>query len=343
MNKTIKIIIAFGIAIALTATVLVVSLVKTRNAEKTQTSIPLYTLQPTTIQASFGGTEAWTVDINKIAGDLATATDTSATDTSAVSISETMTQPTLPSIEYNTVYNVTSIVYVDQHGNPIDMNQFNTTTTNNQPVYDNTEQFSEPETTTEPDGVMSEFEVNSDGYITKYYGSSSVVIIPSKIQGKTIIGIGSECFKGANITSVQIPETVASVGNAAFQGCIKLRNVIFANPDVEVTIGIAAFKGCESLKTINLPVTSSIGTSAFEGCTSLQSLEIKKGCQSVGQYCFAFCTSLTSLTVNDEATKFNGVSTFQDHNEKLIVRCVSGSDVEFQLKGLGIKTAPITQ
>ena len=66
MNKTIKIIIAFGVAIALTATVLVVSLIKSRNGGNLQTSAPLYTLQPTTIQSNFGATESW-VDINMIA------------------------------------------------------------------------------------------------------------------------------------------------------------------------------------------------------------------------------------------------------------------------------------
>ena len=343
MNKTIKIIIAFGVAIALTATVLVVSLIKSRNSGNLQTSAPLYTLQPTTIQSNFGATESW-VDINMIASNLATATDTSATDTSGVSIPG-VSQSLFPGIDYSGAYNVTSIVYVDQYGNPVDINQITTTTTpaTTQPVYDNTEQFDEPATTTEPDGVMSEFEINSNGHITGYYGGSSVVIIPAQIQGKTVTGIGNDCFKGSSITSVQIPETVKSIGNAAFQGCVKLRNVIFAESNVDVTIGTCAFKGCESLKNINLPVTSSIGVSAFEGCTSLESIELRKGCKNVGQYCFAYCTSLTKLTVKDEATAFNGVTTFQGHNEKLIVYCVSESDVEFQLKGLGLNTAPITQ
>lgn len=343
MNKTVKIIIAFGVAIALTATVLVISLVKSREAANAQTSVSLYTLQPTTIQSNLGGTEAWTVDINKIAGDLATATDTSAVDTSGGVVVPGASQAPFPSIDYNPGNNMTSIVYVDQYGNPVDMNKVQSTTNPDKPLYDNTAQFEEPESTTEPDGVMSEFEINSDGVITGYYGGSSVVIIPSKIQGKNVTGIGNNCFKNSNITSVQIPETVKSIGSAAFQGCVKLRNVIFADTKVEVTIGISAFKGCESLKNINLPVTSSIGTSAFEGCSSLESVDIKKGCKSVGQYCFAYCTSLTKITVRDEETKFNGVSTFQDHNENLIVYCVSDSDVEFQLKGLGIKTSPITQ
>ena len=109
MNKTINIIIAFGIAILLTATVLVVSIVKGDGEGKQQTSAPLYTLQPTTLPGVPSVTESW-VDLNMIASNLATATDPSASDTSTT-LPIGITQVVVPN------YNVTSIVYVDQNGN----------------------------------------------------------------------------------------------------------------------------------------------------------------------------------------------------------------------------------
>lgn len=339
MNKTVKIIIAFGVAILLAASVLVVSLVQKKNDGKTGASqTGYYTLQPTTVSNVPSGTDSW-VDLNLIASNLATATDSTATDVSSTQ-PQGITQIVVPN------YNSTSIVYVDQNGNIIDPDKLQQNTqkpANTQSSYDNTDAFDNPVTTTESDGEMSEFEINSNGIITGYYGSSSVVILPSTIQGKTVLGIGDNCFKGSKITSIQIPSTVKSIGNCAFQECKSLTNVIFASQKTDVTIGTAAFKHCEKLKNINLPVTSSIGTSAFEGCSSLQSLDIKKGCKSIGQYCFAYCTSLTKLTVRDEETKFNGVTTFQDHNDNLIVYCVSDSSTEFTLKGLGLNTAPITE
>lgn len=338
MNKTVKIIVAFGAAIVLMATILVVSIYNEKKNDKEQTSGTNYTLQPTTVANVPAGTDSW-VDLNMIASNLATATDSTATDVSTT-LPVGVSQVVIPN------YNVTSIVYVDQNGNIIDQNRLTQNvqqTQSNSPSYDNTDAFDTPASTTESSGEMSEFEINSNGIVTGYYGSSTVVMIPNKIQGITVVGIGDNCFKGSKITSVQIPETVTSIGNCAFQECKNLVNVIFKSQKTDVTIGIAAFKHCEKLKNINLPVTSSIGTSAFEGCTSLQTLDIKKGCKSVGQYCFAYCTSLTKLTVRDEKTEFNGVTTFQDHNEKLIVYCVSDSDTEFTLKGLGLNTAPITQ
>lgn len=339
MNKTVKIIVAFGAAILLMATILVVGIYNEKKGDKEQTSDTMYTLQPTTLANTPAGTDSW-VDLNMIASNLATATDTSATDVSTT-LPVGVSQVLVPN--YN---NMTSIVYVDQNGNIIDPNKFtqNTQQTpNSQQSYDNTYVFDTPPSTTESDGEMSEYEINSNGIVTGYYGNSTVVVMPSKIQGKTVVGIGDNCFKGSKITSIQIPETVRSIGNCAFQDCKNLTNVIFKDQKSDVTIGIAAFKHCEKLKNVNLPVTSSIGTSAFEGCTSLETLDIKKGCKSVGQYCFAYCTSLTKLTVRDEKTEFNGITTFQDHNDKLIVYCVSDSDTEFTLKGLGLNTAPITQ
>ena len=339
MNKTIKIIIAFGIAILLTATVLVVSIVKGDSENKQQTSAPIYTLQPTTLPGVPSVTESW-VDLNMIASNLATATDPTMSDTSTT-LPIGITQVVIPN------YNVTSIVYVDQNGNIIDPNQLtqnNQSTQNNQPTYDNTDAFDTPVSTTEPEGEMSEFEINSSGIVTGYYGSSNYVMLPSKIQGKTVVGIGDNCFKGSKIISIQIPETVKSIGNSAFQECKSLTNVIFANQNVDVTIGKAAFKHCEKLKNINLPVTSSIGASAFEGCTSLETLDIKKGCKNIDLYCFAYCTSLTKLTIRDEQTAFKGVTAFSGCDySKLIVYCVSDSDTEFTLKNYGLNTAPITQ
>lgn len=337
MNNTVKIIIAFGIAILLTATVLVVGLLTSKDKDTVQSTAPLYTLQPTTLPATPAVTESW-VDLNMIASNLATATDTSASDVSS----------TVPPIGITQVipnYNITSIVYVDQFGNIIDPNQLtqnNQNTQNNQPTYDNTDAFDVPVSTTEGDGEMTEFAINSDGVITAYYGNKSVVMLPSQIQGKQVIGIGNNCFKGSKITSIQIPGTVRSIGNSAFQDCVNLKNVIFASSTVNVDIGISAFKGCTSLENINLPVTSSIGTSAFESCSSLKKLTIRKGCKSIGQYCFAYCTELTKLTIEDEKTTFYGITTFQDRNPNLIVYCVSDSDTEFTLKNYGLNTAPIT-
>lgn len=64
-----------------------------------------------------------------------------------------------------------------------------------------------------------EYEENSDGgiTITKYTGSDTEVVIPSKIDGKAVTSIGYEAFLFCtSLTSVTIPDNVTSIGDKAF-------------------------------------------------------------------------------------------------------------------------------
>ncbi len=337
MKKTIIIIVGLGVAILLTAVVLVSTLLAPKFKEwfgkEENTYDYSYSMVPTaTTPVIPQDTESW-IDINAIAGDLATATDT---DTSSTSV-------TLAPIVVGTEggSNITSIVYVDQNGNVIDPNQINNNKTTTQIENDNA--FDDTVPTSDDNSAFSEYVITPAGIITDYLGSSTVVMIPSRIQGITVKGIGKDCFEGKSIKGVQIPETVCVIEAGAFRNCNKLETVVFKDEKVSVNIGNSAFKGCTNLKKINLPVTPEIGLSAFESCTSLKSLDVKAGTKNIGQYCFAYCESLTSLTIRDDKAKFNGITTFQGCNlSKLIVYCELDSDVEFTMKQYNINTSPIT-
>ncbi len=336
MKKTVIIIVGLAVAIVLTALVLVTTLIAPKlkdmfGAEDTTYNYS-YSMVPTaTTPVAPQDTDAW-VDINAIAGDLATATDTDTTSTTV----------TLAPIVIGTEggSNLTSIVYIDQNGNIVDPNLVNNNKTTNNIETDNG--FDDTVATSE-DNAFAEYEINSAGIITRYFGTSKVVMIPSKIQGVTVKGIGKGCFESMYITGVQIPENVTVIEAGAFKDCKYLETVVFKNEKSSVNIGNSAFKGCTSLKNINLPITPEIGLSAFESCTSLKKLDIKAGTKNIGQYCFAYCESLVSLTIRDDKTTFNGITTFQGcDTKKLIVYCEVDSDVEFTMKGYGLSTSPIT-
>ncbi len=76
--------------------------------------------------------------------------------------------------------------------------------------------------------------------------------------------------------SVTIPNSVTSIGDAAFEGCTGLTSMTIPN----------------SVKTI--------GEGAFFFCTGLTSMTIGNGVTSIGEWAFHGCTGLTSMTV--EAT-----------------------------------------
>lgn len=74
------------------------------------------------------------------------------------------------------------------------------------------------------------------GTITKYNGTDTVVVIPSKINGVTVTTIGTDAFLGLNITSVTIPDSVTEIGANAFAGCTNLTSVTYGGDWSNLTI-----------------------------------------------------------------------------------------------------------
>ncbi len=129
-------------------------------------------------------------------------------------------------------------------------------------------------------------------YSNEYTGHVS---IPATViySGKTysVTSIGDHAF-GCSVTSVYIPNSVTSIGDAAFSGC-SLTSVYI--PNSVTSIGDAAFSGCSLTSvTIGNSVTA-IGSSAFEGCSGLTSITIPNSVTSIGNYAFCECTGLTEL------------------------------------------------
>ena len=112
------------------------------------------------------------------------------------------------------------------------------------------------------------------------------------------------------ITSIEIPSNVTTLGNYVFQGCSRLTSLTL--PVGITSIGYRAFQGCSGLTSLTLPVgITSIGTSAFEGCSGLTSLNLPAGITSIGEYAFEGCSGLTSLTLPAGITEI-GRGAFRD-------------------------------
>lgn len=145
---------------------------------------------------------------------------------------------------------------------------------------------------------MTFFSVSSDGVLTGYSGSGGDVVIPSVINDQLVTAIGESAFWGYNITSIIIPNSVTSIGYAAFSECTVLTNVVI--PNTVTSIGGGAFQNCTSLTSITIPNSvSTIGAYAFYGCFSLTDITIPDSVTSIGVGPFSFCTSLTNITVSN--------------------------------------------
>lgn len=122
------------------------------------------------------------------------------------------------------------------------------------------------------------FQTEDDGgyaLITQYNGFDDTrIVIPSSINGKSVIGIWNKVFDNCtNLEEVIFEEGCKYIANNVFAGCVKLKKVklpkslleignqAFANTGIEEiaippsvkVIGNYAFSGCRNLKTILLP------------------------------------------------------------------------------------------
>lgn len=123
-------------------------------------------------------------------------------------------------------------------------------------------------------------------------------------------------FKCSSLKEFSIPETVISLGKAAFYytpnlsslkipvGVTKIGSQCFAAsgivsldiPDAVTELPGAMFSGCSNLKSIKLPSNlTSLSKSMFSGCTALESITIPDGITSIPSSCFYNCYSLAEI------------------------------------------------
>lgn len=180
------------------------------------------------------------------------------------------------------------------------------------------------------------------GTITKYNGTDTVVVIPSKINGVTVTTIGTDAFLGLNITSVTIPASVTEIGSNAFAGCTNLTSVHYAgdwsnltiqsgNPAVQdaanaplfdfefippdntaVIVTNYKYNGAAADVTIpsryqGKPVTT-IGHAAFFN-SAVTSVTIPDSVTSISDEAFINCPKLTNISIPNSVT-YIGFSAF---------------------------------
>ena len=130
-------------------------------------------------------------------------------------------------------------------------------------------------------------------------GLTGELVIPD-----SVLTIGVAAFASCSkLTSVTIGNGVTSIGNSAFSGCSGLTGELVIPDNVE-TINAYAFSGCNKLTSVNIGNgITSIGNYAFRNCSELiGELVIPDNVETVGSYAFYGCSKLTSVSIGNGVT-----------------------------------------
>ena len=183
--------------------------------------------------------------------------------------------------------------------------------------------------------------------LVQYAGESTEVVMPSEMDGYTIVSFVTSLFSNNNmITKVTLADTITSLPQEAFAYCNKLEEINFPEdipldvipqkafymaqipsftlPSSVREIQPRAFRSCEEMATFTIPEDSQlevVGVEAFFGCSSLKELIFPEGFREFGaaenknQSPIGVCVNLSVISLP---------STLEVLPTNTIVDCYSG-------------------
>ena len=112
-----------------------------------------------------------------------------------------------------------------------------------------------------------------------------------------VISMGDSSFAFcAYLVSINIPNSVTYIGNNAFYCCYALTDIVV--PDSVTYIGDEAFYQCYELESITLSNNiTHIGRGTFSYCENITNITIPNGVTSIGNNAFGNCENLTKVVI----------------------------------------------
>jgi hypothetical protein len=144
-------------------------------------------------------------------------------------------------------------------------------------------------------------------------------------------------YPEARIGDYTVSNSVTSIGDYAFAGCVGLTS--FVLPGGVTAIGIGSFSDCVRLSNIEIPANIlKIRDRAFSGCAAVTNITIGAGTTNIGVLAFFDCNSLMNITVDPLNTAFSSVDgVLFNKNQSLLIHC-SGARFENYMVPKSVKT-----
>ena len=121
--------------------------------------------------------------------------------------------------------------------------------------------------------------------------------------GSSLSAIPDSLFGYADITSIDLPDGIASIGDSVFYECRNLTEI--AIPDTVTSIGDSAFYNCIKLPAIQLPAgLLSIGKEAFSSCRIITEMALPDGLTAIGDRAFLNMYALEKVNIPASVVNF---------------------------------------
>lgn len=118
--------------------------------------------------------------------------------------------------------------------------------------------------------------------------------------------LGMQVFANSGLTEFRIPASVSTVAQYAFEGCKRLRKIVFAGGSDIESISAYFFNGCTSIEEIAFEYGSrikSIQAHGFNGLTNLRRIDFGgASIENIDNYAFRNCPSLAEIELPETLT-----------------------------------------
>ena len=170
---------------------------------------------------------------------------------------------------------------------------------------------------------------NYDGNVVEKNSGTVVIGCRHVPAYSSVTKVGDFAYSGRGLSSIVIPESITSIGYAAFSENEDMTSITI--PESVTSIGGHAFTNCQKLTSVNIPEgVTKIGDWTFLQCYSLTSIEIPSSVTELGNLAFGLCESVTSITCKATNPPAAGNS-FQGIDKSIPVYVPAGSVAAYKV------------